>query len=70
MAQNNFEILTNGGTIETRAAALIAEVEETGGMPRAWAEHCPEAVLGLFQVLGQEKLPYEAFAVAISNLTI
>ncbi|MEK7101340.1 MAG: hypothetical protein AAB860_00160 [Patescibacteria group bacterium] len=70
MAQNNFEILTNGGTIETRAAALIAEVEETGGMPRAWAEHCPEAVLGLFRTVGQETLPVEVFATAMLNLTI
>ena len=69
MAQSNFQTLTNG-TVETRAAALVKEAEDTGGVPEAWAGFCSEAVLGMFQTEGQERLPEDVFALAISNLRI
>ena len=70
MAQSNFQILVNGGTVEAQVTALVTEAEDTGKVPEVWAELCPGVVLGLFQAVGQERLPEDVFATAMFNLQI
>ena len=70
MAQSSFQILTNSSTVEARAAALVREAEDTGSVPGTWGRLCSEAVLGLFQTEGRERLPEDVFATAMFNLGI
>ena len=70
MAQSSFQILTNGSTVEARVTALITEAEHTGSVPETWGRLCSEAILGLFQAEGQERLPEDVFATAMFNLGI